>query len=139
MYDSIGITSGRAFCGTAGGDVRCEYTLHGTLVNLAARLMSAASKLQSEHSVTNTIMNEGLPGDQYNVQSNIINSQYYSEEERGSGAGGGAILVNESTWEETQLGIIYEAKRMIKVKGKANEVAVSISLSVSPYRYVCHG
>ncbi|GBG26953.1 Adenylate cyclase type 10 [Hondaea fermentalgiana] len=39
---SIGVTSGRVFCGTTGGGVRCEYTLHGTLVNLAARYMVAA-------------------------------------------------------------------------------------------------
>lgn len=39
---SIGVTSGRVFCGTTGGRVRCEYTMHGTLVNLAARYMVAA-------------------------------------------------------------------------------------------------
>ena len=39
---SIGVTSGRVFCGTAGGKRRCEYTLHGTIVNLAARYMVAA-------------------------------------------------------------------------------------------------
>eukprot|EP00924_Labyrinthula_sp_SR-Ha-C_P011651 snap_masked-scaffold_17-processed-gene-4.26-mRNA-1 protein AED:0.73 eAED:0.73 QI:0/-1/0/1/-1/1/1/0/1727 len=41
---SIGVTSGRVFCGTVGGFVRCEYTLHGTIVNLAARLMVAAKQ-----------------------------------------------------------------------------------------------
>mgnify|MGYP001046148480 CR=1 FL=1 len=39
---SIGVTSGRVFCGTTGGNVRCEYTLHGTVVNLSARLMGAS-------------------------------------------------------------------------------------------------
>ena len=39
---SIGVTSGRVFCGTVGGQIRCEYTLHGTVVNLAARYMVAA-------------------------------------------------------------------------------------------------
>jgi len=39
---SIGVTSGRVFCGTSGGSIRCEYTLHGTVVNLAARYMVAA-------------------------------------------------------------------------------------------------
>lgn len=41
---SIGITTGEVFCGTVGGSVRCEYTLHGVKVNLAARLMVAAGK-----------------------------------------------------------------------------------------------
>jgi len=39
---SIGITTGEVFCGTVGGPLRCEYTLHGVKVNLAARLMVAA-------------------------------------------------------------------------------------------------
>jgi len=39
---SIGITTGEVFCGTVGGQLRAEYTLHGVKVNLAARLMVAA-------------------------------------------------------------------------------------------------
>ena len=39
---SIGVTTGRVFVGMVGGNTRCEYTLHGSLVNLAARLMVAA-------------------------------------------------------------------------------------------------
>jgi tetratricopeptide (TPR) repeat protein len=39
---SIGVTSGRAFCGAYGSPVRREYTMIGKVVNLAARLMQAA-------------------------------------------------------------------------------------------------
>ncbi len=39
---SIGITSGRVFCGTIGSAHRCEYTIIGDRVNLSARLMQAA-------------------------------------------------------------------------------------------------
>ncbi len=39
---SIGVTSGRVFCGTIGNAERCEYTIIGAVVNLAARLMQAA-------------------------------------------------------------------------------------------------
>lgn len=39
---SIGVTSGRVFCGTIGNEERCEYTIIGAVVNLAARLMQAA-------------------------------------------------------------------------------------------------
>lgn len=39
---SIGVTSGRVFCGTIGSDRRCEFTIIGDVVNLSARLMVAA-------------------------------------------------------------------------------------------------
>ncbi|MSQ83022.1 MAG: adenylate/guanylate cyclase domain-containing protein, partial [Myxococcales bacterium] len=42
MVGSIGVTTGQVFCGTVGGDTRCEYTVLGHVVNLAARLMEAA-------------------------------------------------------------------------------------------------
>ncbi|MEA2141595.1 MAG: hypothetical protein QOI64_25 [Solirubrobacteraceae bacterium] len=39
---TIGVATGRAFCGVFGSDLRREYTLHGEVVNLAARLMEAS-------------------------------------------------------------------------------------------------
>lgn len=40
---SIGVASGQTFCGSIGSDRRREYTMIGAAVNLAARLMQAAS------------------------------------------------------------------------------------------------
>ena len=40
---SIGVASGRAFCGEVGNAQRREYTIMGDVVNLAARLMQAAA------------------------------------------------------------------------------------------------
>jgi len=40
---SIGITTGRVFCGVIGGANRREYALFGDVVNTAARLMQAAA------------------------------------------------------------------------------------------------
>ena len=40
----IGITTGEVFCGTLGNSMRSEYSMIGSVVNLAARLMAAAAK-----------------------------------------------------------------------------------------------
>lgn len=42
LRGSIGVATGEVFCGTVGGATRCEYTVLGHVVNLAARLMEAA-------------------------------------------------------------------------------------------------
>ena len=41
---SIGVATGEAYCGIVGTDDRREYTVMGTVANLAARLMSVAGK-----------------------------------------------------------------------------------------------
>ncbi|MCW3065448.1 MAG: adenylate/guanylate cyclase, partial [Solirubrobacterales bacterium] len=40
---SVGVASGRAFCGLFGNDIRREYTVHGDVTNLAARLAYAGN------------------------------------------------------------------------------------------------
>jgi class 3 adenylate cyclase len=42
----IGVTCGMAFCGLVGAKYRCEYSVMGPSVNLAARLMCACEKLE---------------------------------------------------------------------------------------------
>ncbi|HEY2785035.1 MAG TPA: adenylate/guanylate cyclase domain-containing protein [Fimbriiglobus sp.] len=39
---SVGVTTGRVFCGTIGGEARCEFTMIGDVVNQSARQMQAA-------------------------------------------------------------------------------------------------
>ncbi|MBI4852981.1 MAG: AAA family ATPase [Acidobacteria bacterium] len=43
LRSSIGVTSGLTFCGSVGSSLRREYTVMGDTVNLAARLMQAAT------------------------------------------------------------------------------------------------
>jgi class 3 adenylate cyclase/tetratricopeptide (TPR) repeat protein len=42
VHSSIGVTTGRIFCGSIGNDIRREYTIIGNAVNLSARLMGAS-------------------------------------------------------------------------------------------------
>jgi class 3 adenylate cyclase/tetratricopeptide (TPR) repeat protein len=42
LKTAIGVTTGRAYCGSVGSASRCEYTIMGDMVNLAARLMQSA-------------------------------------------------------------------------------------------------
>jgi class 3 adenylate cyclase/tetratricopeptide (TPR) repeat protein len=43
MRASIGICTGRAFCGVVGSETRRQYTAVGTVMNMSARLMQAAA------------------------------------------------------------------------------------------------
>lgn len=54
---SVGVATGRAFCGTVGNDTRCEYTMHGVNVNLAARLMVKAETILCDENTYNTALN----------------------------------------------------------------------------------
>jgi class 3 adenylate cyclase/tetratricopeptide (TPR) repeat protein len=42
LHSTIGVATGRGFCGVFGDHLRREYTLHGGVVNLAAGLMQAS-------------------------------------------------------------------------------------------------
>jgi predicted ATPase len=46
MHTKIGIATGRCFCGIIGGEIRREYTIIGEVMNLASRMMQAASENQ---------------------------------------------------------------------------------------------
>ena len=41
----VGICTGRVFCGSVGSEIRSDYTMHGSIVNMAASLMQAASSI----------------------------------------------------------------------------------------------
>jgi hypothetical protein len=57
---SIGVTTGRAFCGDVGTDIRREYALVGDIVNLSARLMAAAKKgILTDHDTYEAAKNWG--------------------------------------------------------------------------------
>ncbi len=44
----MGIATGKVFCGTVGNEIRSEYTMHGTNVNFAARLMQISDGIMCD-------------------------------------------------------------------------------------------
>ena len=47
VTSSIGVTTGKVFCGSVGSSKRQEYAMVGDIVNLSARLMNVAKKLNA--------------------------------------------------------------------------------------------
>lgn len=64
---SIGLTTGRAYCGSVGNERRREYTLMGDVVNVAARLMTSSP--------------DGILCDEATVQAarNLVSFQFVAE------------------------------------------------------------
>ena len=61
---AIGITTGWVFCGPVGNELRREYTMVGTVVNMAARLMQAAEeRLSTNGKMSNTLCDEATFND----------------------------------------------------------------------------
>ncbi|MES0490326.1 MAG: adenylate/guanylate cyclase domain-containing protein [Leptospirales bacterium] len=54
----IGIGTGPVFCGTVGSSRRSEYTMHGTIVNMAAALMQASQSILCDQTTYDDTRND---------------------------------------------------------------------------------
>ncbi len=88
VCSAIGVTTGRAFCGSVGNDTRREYTIIGDVVNLASRLMNAARVAT------------------------------YGDGRISGAADDLLILTDAATYQATQRRIAFDSLSAIKVKGK---------------------
>jgi len=92
----IGITTGRVFCGPIGNEHRREYTMVGTVVNMAARLMQAA---------------EEYSGQNQNISSTLIDEDTFS-----------IIQKQKNLSESLAIGLSFESVELTTVKGKTKPV-----------------
>ncbi|MBI1880880.1 MAG: AAA family ATPase [Chloroflexi bacterium] len=98
---AIGVTTGRAFCGSVGNATRREYTMMGDVVNLAARLMQAAGATADRRPETADSLVEKV-----------------------SQAAAIPILCDEATFQAAQSQIAFEVLPPIKVKGKVQPIPI---------------
>jgi class 3 adenylate cyclase/predicted ATPase len=112
---AIGITTGRAFCGSVGNAGRREYTMMGDMVNLAARLMQAAAGTKDEGPKT-----KGARSDEDNQTSSLV-------------LGPWPILCDEATYQAAQSQIAFESLPSIKVKGKAQPISIYRPSAIAPF------
>ena len=105
---SAGVTTGRAFTGVRGGPIRCEYSMVGDVVNLAARLMQSGSSAA-------------------NAEANGAEAVAVSNNPMRDGRGAGEVRSDASTARAATarleaMGLQAVALGAVKVKGKAQEV-----------------
>ncbi len=112
---AIGITTGRAFCGSVGNAARREYTMMGDVVNLAARLMQAAAGTKDEGPKT-----KGARSNEDNQTSSLV-------------LGPWSILCDEATYQAAQSQIAFESLPPIKVKGKAHPISIYRPSATAPF------
>jgi predicted ATPase/class 3 adenylate cyclase len=109
---AIGITTGRAFCGSVGNAARREYTMMGDMVNLAARLMQAAGAAKDRRAATG--------GKDLRDFENLEDLD-------------ASILCDEATYQAAQSQIAFESLPPINVKGKAQPIPIYRPSAISPF------
>ncbi len=92
----IGITTGWVFCGPIGNEQRREYTMVGTVVNMAARLMQAA---------------EEYPAQNKNNSSILIDAETFNR-----------IQMQKNLGESLAISLAFETEDLATVKGKTKPV-----------------
>eukprot|EP00163_Fabomonas_tropica_P031912 TRINITY_DN777_c0_g2_i1.p1 TRINITY_DN777_c0_g2~~TRINITY_DN777_c0_g2_i1.p1 ORF type:complete len:1257 (-),score=310.59 TRINITY_DN777_c0_g2_i1:2230-6000(-) len=66
---ACGVTSGRAFCGSYGSSVRQEYAIMGDTVNLSARLMQHAKRVDNPLSIVCCSQTQSYARDHFDFQA----------------------------------------------------------------------
>lgn len=72
MHNSVGVTTGDVFCGSVGSSHRQEYAVVGDTVNLAARLMVAASKANGGGVLCDEQTSARVPSMKFSAQAPIL-------------------------------------------------------------------
>lgn len=112
---SIGVTTGKVFCGAVGNDKRREFVAMGDVVNLSARLMVAASKLVSSE--------EATAKDGSKIARSAISDPALRKSSR--------ILCDRTTHNLCRGKAVFQRLPEIQVKGKSKPIPVFRPLALS--------
>ena len=115
LRSTVGIGTGQVFCGPVGSDVRCEYAIHGNVVNLAARLMQVGRSEEPDLiGVKRREISTARASSSGTIRDHVPHSRAASDN----------VLCDAATYQAAKMHLQFEPLPPIAVKGKTEPIQV---------------